>query len=91
MRSETQPPRRQQAIRTPDQRRSETLDRELDDVGARLAARIPSAQEVLAEPSRYFDKPKLLCDVVIAFYADILSLPPHRSGPILRAVAEPVR
>jgi hypothetical protein len=28
---------------------------------------------------------------VIAFYADILSLPPHRSGPILRAVAEPVR
>jgi GYF domain 2 len=81
----------QQAIRTPDQRRSETLDRELDDVGARLTARIPSAQEVLAEPSRYFDKPKLLCDVVIAFYADILSLPPHRSGPILRAVAEPVR
>jgi hypothetical protein len=60
-------------------------------VGARLTARIPSAQQVLAEPSRYFDSPKLLCDVVIAFYADILSLPPHRSGPILRAVAEPVR
>ena len=81
----------QQAIRAPDQRRSESLDGELDEVGARLAARIPAAQDVLAEPSRHFDQPKLLCDVVIAFYADILSLPPHRSGPILRAIAEPVR
>jgi hypothetical protein len=81
----------QQAISAPDRRRSESLDSELDQVGARLAARIPAAQDVLAEPSRYFDKPKLLCDVVIAFYADILSLPPQRAGPILRAIAEPVR
>jgi uncharacterized protein DUF4339 len=80
-----------QAIRAPDGRRPGSLDRELDEVGARLAARLPAAREVLAEPSRYFDKPKLLCDVVIAFYADILGLPPHRSGPILRALAEQAR
>jgi hypothetical protein len=80
-----------QAIRAPERLRSDVVDRELDEVGARIAARIPDARQVLAEPSRYFDKPRLLCDVVIAFYADVLSLPPHRSGPILRAIAEPAR
>jgi hypothetical protein len=80
-----------QAIHAPERRRSDALDREIDEVGTRIAARIPDARQVLAEPSRHFDKPRLLCDVVIAFYADVLSLPPRRSGPILRALAEPVR
>ena len=47
----------QQAIRAPDRRRSENLDQELDEVGVGLAGRIPTAQDVLAEPTRYSTNP----------------------------------
>jgi hypothetical protein len=50
---------------------------------------MPHARDVIAQPSKYFNEPRTLCGVLIAFYTDILNLPPQRAGQMLRSFAEP--
>jgi hypothetical protein len=52
---------------------------------------MPAAQGILADPGRYLDDPRAVCNATVAFYTDILSLPPARSGALLRSFAQPQR
>jgi hypothetical protein len=79
-----------QAIRTPHTQKPKNIDEEFDGVFGRISARIPGAQDILGQPTKFLDQPRVLCDALVAFYTDILSLPPSRSGPMLRALAEPL-
>jgi hypothetical protein len=80
-----------QAVRAPQLQKPPTLDREFASVMDRISKRLPRAQDVLAYPSDYFNDPRTLCDALLAFYHDVLNLPPQRSGPMLRSLAEPLR
>lgn len=81
----------EQAIRRPHRQKAGNLDDEFAGVVTRISARIPAAQEVLSEPSKHFNDPRTLCAAMVAFYTDILNLPPPRSGRILRSIAEPTQ
>jgi hypothetical protein len=78
-----------QATDTPQKGLSANLDEELAGVMTRVSSQIPNAQRLLSEPSKYLSDSKMLCDVIISYYTDILSLPASRSGAILRSFAEP--
>jgi hypothetical protein len=80
-----------QAIRAPQPQKPADLDREFGGVMDRISKRLPHAQDVLADPSKYFNDPSTLCNALLAFYHDMLNLPPQRSGPMLRSLAEPPR
>jgi hypothetical protein len=80
-----------QAIRAPWRQPPDNLDEELVGVFTRINARMPVTQEILANPGRYLDDPRAVCEATVAFYTDILSLPPARSGALLRSFAQPQR
>jgi hypothetical protein len=81
----------EQAVRTPNKEKTGNVDAELIGVMARITTRIPTAQQVLSEPVRYSGDPRTLCAAVLAYYKEIVNLPPARSGRVLRAMAEPSR
>jgi hypothetical protein len=81
----------EQAVRTPQKEKPGNVDAELIGVIARISTRVPNAQQVLAEPARYAGDPRTLCAAVLAYYKEILNLPPARSGRVLRAMAETSR
>jgi hypothetical protein len=80
-----------EAIRSPQRAVTTNVSDELTTAIARVSTRIPSAQNVIFEPNKYFDDPQTLCAVLLALYSEILSLPPSRSGQILRSFNEPTR
>jgi hypothetical protein len=81
----------EQAVRTPQKEKPGNVDAELIGVIARISTRVPNAQQVLAEPAKYAGDPRTLCAAVLAYYKEIVNLPPARSGRVLRAMAEPSR
>jgi len=80
-----------EAIRSPQRAATINVSDELTSAIARVTTRIPSAQNVISEPNKYFDEPRTLCAVLVALYAEILDLPPSRSGQVLRSFNEPAR
>jgi hypothetical protein len=80
-----------QATSAPQMQKPANLDQEFAGVMDRISKRLPRAQDVLAYPGDYFNDPRTLCDALLAFYHDVLNLPPQRSGPMLRSLAEPPR
>ncbi|MBO0765910.1 MAG: hypothetical protein J2P50_15180, partial [Hyphomicrobiaceae bacterium] len=80
-----------QAMRAPQRQPADNLDEELAGVFKRISAHLPATQEILADPAAYFDNPRALCDATLAFYTDILDLPPARSGSLLRSFSQPQR
>jgi hypothetical protein len=77
-----------EAARAPQLQKPANVQQEFSGVVARVSKRIPRAQDILSQPDQYFNDPRTLCAAFIAFYTDILSLPPARSGPMLRSLAE---
>jgi hypothetical protein len=80
-----------EAIRAPQRPAAINVSDELVSAINRVSTRIPSAQNVISEPNKYFNDPRTLCAVLLALYAEILNLPPSRSGQILRSFNEPTR
>jgi hypothetical protein len=79
----------ERAIRTPSRQKPANLDEEFAAVTTRISKRMPAAQEILSEPTKYFHDPKTLCGALLAFYTEILNLPVSRSGAMLRSIATP--
>jgi hypothetical protein len=80
-----------EAIRSPQPAVTINVSDELTTAIARVSTRIPSARNVISDPNKYFNDPRTLCAVLLALYAEILDLPPSRSGQILRSFNEPTR
>jgi hypothetical protein len=78
-----------QAMHAPQRQPAGNLDEELAGVFKRVSARVPGAREILADPGSHFENPRALCDATLAFYTDILNLPPVRSGALLRSFSQP--
>jgi len=61
-----------------------SVQTDLENVVAFVVKENPRAHAVMLDPSKFAGEPKLLCSTFISFYRRILSLPPSRSGALLR-------
>jgi hypothetical protein len=60
---------------------------ELKGAAVRTEQHSPGALRVVANPEKSAGNPKKLCDAELAFFEEIISLPPNQAGPTLRYLA----
>ncbi len=61
---------------------------ELTPIVVSIAKAHPDVGPFLSEPERHYGEPDKLCGAFLAFYEEILALPPTQAGPILRSMAQ---
>lgn len=73
-----------EGARNPIRDESQPANEELAGVVKRVSVQIPDAADLLLDPKKYIDRPASLCRAFILTYKDILTLPEHQSGRMLR-------
>jgi hypothetical protein len=66
---------------------AESVQADLEAVSARVERRFPGALDLLDHPERARGQPERLCDASLEFLDTVLTLPPQKSGPLLRLFA----
>ena len=74
-------------VRNPTPEKSVTVEQDMKYVIDRVTRLNPEASEILPNPIKYADQPKLVCSTLIGFYKQVLALPSKRSGAILRELS----
>ncbi|WP_372740991.1 zinc-ribbon domain-containing protein [Neptunomonas sp.] len=71
-------------------RNESTTQAEKDLAEAALLLMIKDEEyiQAISNPEKYTNKPDILCQSIVALYEQILALPPHRAGPVLRYMME---
>jgi len=65
----------------------ESVQTDLEAVSARLERRFPGGLDLLVHPERARGQPDRLCNASLGFLDAVLTLPPQKSGPLLRLFA----
>jgi GYF domain 2 len=74
------------AARSPVIHESSEIAEDLATVMKRVSTKVPDAANILSEPEKHLDQSARLCEALLIFYEEILSLPEQRSGPMLRII-----